>query len=395
MGAIGGIVDFRNGNIDFSAFNAISKAQILRGRKSSVAYVDSNVGMFYNSDGYFESEQPVLSERRGYKASLVVDSYFLDGRLAMEGYRAYGVEFIGMLDVPFALAIYDAERRMLLLARDKKGKKPLFYCIRAGKVYFSSEPKGILAIQTQSVRISGTALSAHLTSPVGIYSASDIYSDVFEVRSGECILFTELGMSKFFYRENLRKKISSKTLFKVNERPLVANFDIKKSIVFSALEDALIAFDMPQFDIFMPSLCQLFLNVDISRDNNIKNGIFEFKDFQKIQSLSYSYQRDDRLSAFYGKIGVSVIAKTDDEQEQIEKMKNDLIEILTEAFFLIDKDGIVFLRKIFGDTKFNYLLAVFDKKEKRKEDTELIIRILGMIYQTVELSKIRFIEICS
>ena len=54
MGAIGGIVDFRNGNIDFSAFNAISKAQILRGRKSSVAYVDSNVGMFYNSDGSFE-----------------------------------------------------------------------------------------------------------------------------------------------------------------------------------------------------------------------------------------------------------------------------------------------------------------------------------------------------
>ena len=60
-------------------------------------------------------------------------------------YRAYGVEVVSMLDLPFALALYDSERRMLLLARDKKGKRPLYYCFKSGRVLFSSEPKGVLA----------------------------------------------------------------------------------------------------------------------------------------------------------------------------------------------------------------------------------------------------------
>ena len=396
MGAIGGIVDFRRGNIDFSDFNAITQAQTLRGRKSSVAYIDSGVNIFYNSDGYFESEQPILSERRGYKTSLVIDSLFFDGRLAMEGYRAYGVEFVGMLDVPFALALYDMERRMLLLARDKKSKKPLYYTVKSGRVYFSSEPKGVLAVQKNHVKVKGEILSSHLTSPIGVYSAADIYSDIFEVRGGECILFTELGMSKFFYRENINKKIGSKVLPKCNEKPFSPSFELEKSIVFSALEDALVAFDMPQFDMYMPNLCALFLNYDAEKINNGKAKIFQYKDFQKRQNLSYSYERDDRLSAFYGKLGVGVMGKIDDvEQEKLEEMKKQLLEILTEAFFSIDRNGMLLLRKIFGDVKLNFLLSIFDKKRKTKEDTEQNIRILGMIYQTVELSKLRELEICT
>ena len=76
----------------------------------------------------------------------------------------------------------------------------------------------MLAIKKENIRVKGQILSAHLTSPIGVYSAADIYSDVFEVRCGECILFTEFGMSKFFYRENPRKKINSKSLFKFKNR---------------------------------------------------------------------------------------------------------------------------------------------------------------------------------
>ena len=394
MGAIGGIIDFRNCNIDFSLFNAISRAQALRGRNSSVAYIDSGVGMFYNSDGYFEGEQPILSERRGYKASLVIDTLHADGRSIIEAYRAYGVEFVGMLNIPFAIALYDGERRMLLLARDKKGKKPLYYSVKAGRIYFSSEPKGVLAAQKGSVKVKGQILSSHLTSPVGIYSAADIYSDIFEVRCGECILFTELGMSKFFYRENERKKISLKTLTNFNEKPLTPSFEIDEDMLFSSLEDSLIAFDIPQFDMYMSSLCQLFINTEVNRKSKECMKILQFKDFQKRQSLSYAYERDDRLSAFYGKLGVGVIAKMDEnEAEQIEIMKKELLEMLTDAFFSIDRNGMLFIRKIFGDTKLNYLLSIFDKSKQRKEDTELTVRILGMIYQTIELSKLRDLEI--
>lgn len=391
MGAIGGIVDFRNCNVDFSVFNSMRRAETLRGRKGSVAYLDSGVGMFYNSDEIFKSEQPILSKRRGYNASLVIDSPLFDGRLAIESYRAYGVEFVGMLDVSFALALYDAERRMLLLARDKKGKKPLYYTAKEGKVYFSSEPKGILAIKKQSVKVNEQILSAHLTSPIGIYGAADIYTDVFELRCGECILFTDLGMSKFFYRENPHKKITSKSSLKFSERALEPFFEIDNNTLHSSLEDSLVAFDIPQFDVYMPGLCRLF-----AKNDTQQNKIFQFKDFQKRQNLLYSYEREDRLSAFYGKVGVGVMTKNNEiEDERLENEKIKMLQILNEDFFSIDRNGMLLLRKIFGDAKMNYLMSIFDKNtdnKKRKEDTEFIIRILGMIYQTIELSKLRELE---
>lgn len=390
MGAIGGIVDFRNSNINFNALNAIQASQVLRGRGRSVAYLDCGIGMLYNADEFSCGGQPIFSERRGYKTALVIDSPFFDGCLAMEAYRAYGVEFIGMLRLPFAMALYDSERRMLLLARDKKGKKPLYYSVRSGKVLFSSEVKGLLATKNDSIRVNADILSAHLTSPIGIYSASDIYADVYEVRQGECILFTEVGISKFFYRESHDKKITVRSPLKFDEKiPLLTTCDIDRAAVFSALEDALIAFDMPQFDTFMPSLCQLYLNAE-----KAKVSSFQFKDPIKRRSVFYSYEREDRLNAFYGKYGNGVIPKIDErEYDCIKEQNEQILKFLTEAFFSVDRNGMLFLKEVFGDAKWNCLLGIFGKSKVKREDTELYIRILGMIYQAVEWAKLRDIDL--
>ena len=64
MGAIGGIVDFRNSNINFNALNAIQASQVLRGRGRSVAYLDCGIGMLYNADEFSCGGQPIFSERR-------------------------------------------------------------------------------------------------------------------------------------------------------------------------------------------------------------------------------------------------------------------------------------------------------------------------------------------
>ena len=45
----------------------------------------------------------------------------------------------------WALAIWDAERRALLLSRDRMGKAPLYYARHEGKLWWSSEIKGLLA----------------------------------------------------------------------------------------------------------------------------------------------------------------------------------------------------------------------------------------------------------
>jgi asparagine synthase (glutamine-hydrolysing) len=69
-----------------------------------------------------------------------------DTEVIVEGYRAWGEGVVRRLDGMFAFALYDARTETLLLARDRAGKKPLFYARdAAGGVRFGSEAKAILA----------------------------------------------------------------------------------------------------------------------------------------------------------------------------------------------------------------------------------------------------------
>src|SRR5205814_2725678 len=57
-----------------------------------------------------------------------------------------GPECIGKLRGMFAIALWDENRKSLLLARDRLGKKPLYYALREGRLYFASEIKSMLAL---------------------------------------------------------------------------------------------------------------------------------------------------------------------------------------------------------------------------------------------------------
>ncbi len=60
-------------------------------------------------------------------------------------YEEYGEGCIAKLHGMFAIALWDAPRRRLLLARDRVGKKPLFYAADRNRIIFGSELKALLA----------------------------------------------------------------------------------------------------------------------------------------------------------------------------------------------------------------------------------------------------------
>jgi asparagine synthase (glutamine-hydrolysing) len=60
-------------------------------------------------------------------------------------YLAYGTDAIRRLEGMFALAIWDARTRTLVLARDRSGEKPLFYAEAGDELVFGSEAKAVLA----------------------------------------------------------------------------------------------------------------------------------------------------------------------------------------------------------------------------------------------------------
>jgi asparagine synthase (glutamine-hydrolysing) len=62
----------------------------------------------------------------------------------------------------FALALYDADRQQVLLARDRAGEKPLFYSLESAVLRFASELKALMADPSVPRRLDPEAVDCYL-----------------------------------------------------------------------------------------------------------------------------------------------------------------------------------------------------------------------------------------
>ena len=85
-----------------------------------------------------------------------------DTEVILAAYHEWGADCLSRFNGMFALAIYDASRQQLLLARDRAGEKPLFYRIGDGTLYFASELKALLANSALPRKIDREALDCYL-----------------------------------------------------------------------------------------------------------------------------------------------------------------------------------------------------------------------------------------
>lgn len=85
-----------------------------------------------------------------------------DTALVPELYRVHGPEFAREMDGMFAAAVWDPERALLVLARDRAGEKPLFWCQSGEAVAFASEPGPLLALPWMSRTPDADALVRYL-----------------------------------------------------------------------------------------------------------------------------------------------------------------------------------------------------------------------------------------
>jgi asparagine synthase (glutamine-hydrolysing) len=78
-------------------------------------------------------------------------------------YEQEGLDFASHLNGMFALALWDAPRRRLVLARDRVGKKPLVYRHEPGRLLFASELKSLLQVSGVPRELDPQALDEYLT----------------------------------------------------------------------------------------------------------------------------------------------------------------------------------------------------------------------------------------
>ena len=105
-------------------------------------------------------------------------------------YEAHGLDFLTRMNGIFAIAIWDARRRRLLLARDRCGVKPLLWSVRRDTLFFGSELKCLLAADASERRIDPVALDELLTFE---YTASPrtLLTDVHKLPPGGWLTWQE------------------------------------------------------------------------------------------------------------------------------------------------------------------------------------------------------------
>ena len=96
---------------------------------------DGQIGVIFNGEIYNHAELRAVLQGRGHRFA----SDHSDTEVLVHGYEEWGEGLFVKLNGMFACAILDRPRKRMVIARDRFGEKPLYYCARPGFFAFASE----------------------------------------------------------------------------------------------------------------------------------------------------------------------------------------------------------------------------------------------------------------
>src|SRR3954464_15959683 len=207
MCGISGMLALDGGAVDERAVRAMADALVHRGPASEGLFVDGPVGLaarrlaiidlargdqpMRNEDGsvtvvqngelYEHRAVQADLERRGHRFTSHCDTEVLPHL-----YEERGADFAVGLRGMFAIALWDAPERRLVLARDPFGIKPLYYRVSGGVLSFASELKALVRQPGFAAEVDLEALEAYLAFN-SVPSPMSIYRDVRKLPAGHVL----------------------------------------------------------------------------------------------------------------------------------------------------------------------------------------------------------------
>ncbi len=132
---------------------------------------DGSIWTVFNGEIYNYQELRKELEKLGHRFYTSSDTETL-----VHAYETWGLDCVKHFRGMFAFAIWDTRRKRLFLARDRFGKKPLYYALADGVLLFASELKSILRYEGLRKELDYDAIDHFLTymyvpSPLSIFKA--------------------------------------------------------------------------------------------------------------------------------------------------------------------------------------------------------------------------------
>ncbi|HXI61398.1 MAG TPA: asparagine synthase (glutamine-hydrolyzing) [Pyrinomonadaceae bacterium] len=115
-----------------------------------------------------------------------------DSETILHLYEERGLDFVNEIEGDFAIALWDADRERLVLARDRAGVKPLYYYQHNGRFMFASEIKALLQHPAVTPEINEEALYHYLTF-VTTPAPQTLFQDVHKIPAGHMLVIDREG----------------------------------------------------------------------------------------------------------------------------------------------------------------------------------------------------------
>lgn len=175
----------------------------IRRGQQPIANEDGSIVTVFNGEiyNYRELREDLIARGHQFKTDG-------DTEVLVHLYEDLGPAMLAKLRGMFALVIWDNRKQQLFLARDRIGKKPLYYSESNGEFIFASEIKGVLSALKSSPTINEQAIVDFLGWGA-IHAPGTIYDEVRSLCPGEWLMVRDrhIATRQIYWRMAMSPKL--------------------------------------------------------------------------------------------------------------------------------------------------------------------------------------------
>jgi asparagine synthase (glutamine-hydrolysing) len=175
------------------------------GGHQPISNEDGTIWVLLNGEIYNYSELYADLVSRGHRFATSSDTETI-----VHLYEEFGEECFAKLQGMFAIAIWDGKKRRLLLARDRVGKKPLYYFVDRNRLVFGSELKAILSANGLPRTIDPLALCDYFSFSY-VPAPKTIYKNIRKLLPAHYLVVSAAGVRETEYWKLSFAKIQNHT----------------------------------------------------------------------------------------------------------------------------------------------------------------------------------------
>ncbi|MEK7598919.1 MAG: asparagine synthase (glutamine-hydrolyzing) [Patescibacteria group bacterium] len=171
---------FQDGDV-FLGHRRLSIIDLAGGRQPFLS-ADGKSAVVFNGEIYnFKELKKELSRKHSFRSQS-------DTEVVLEGWLEWGQNIFERLEGMFAIGIWDGRNKTLVLARDRMGEKPLYYCASGDFFAFASELKSFIASRAAPKEIDPESVIRYLSFGY-IPSPYTIFKNIYKLEAGQYLVW--------------------------------------------------------------------------------------------------------------------------------------------------------------------------------------------------------------